>query len=272
MSDPGQSLPTTPVAPELNFDRLEPTVSIPNDATASNAEGIVCSACGSTMLDEYYSVGGRPICATCRAAVEASRAASRAPKAFGKAFAFGLGAALAGAVVYYAVIALLDLEIGIVAILIGWMVGRAIQKALPGGGSRRYQVLAALLTYFAVGCAYVPLVFKARSENAVTKQQDSTAVAAPQVTSASSPAAATKSGADDAAHGDGKSLLFGVGALLALAFSLPVVATFSSGGGIISALIIAIGMRQAWRMAGAHTVPITGPFRVGGPAVAAGAS
>src|SRR5262245_5136652 len=123
MTDPGQTPASLPAAPELQFDRLEPTSDASSDATASHVEGILCASCGAVVLDEYYSIGGKSICGNCRASVEATRATSRTPKAFGKAFAFGLGAALAGAAVYYAVIALLDLEIGIVAILIGWMVG-----------------------------------------------------------------------------------------------------------------------------------------------------
>lgn len=227
MTDPGHPQPAAPSVPELQFDHVESTVDTADGAAASTAEGIRCSACGSMMRDEYYSIGGKSICAACRASVETARATSRTPKAFAKAFGFGLGAALAGAAVYYAVIALLDLEIGIVAILIGWMVGRAIQKALPGGGLRRYQVLAAVLTYFAVGAAYLPLVM-------------------------------------------GDMRTSGIGALIFLAFSLPVMAIFSGGSGIISALIIGIGIRQAWRMSGAPALAVTGPFRLGHNTIVAG--
>ena len=274
MTDPGQSpSPAIPAAPELQFDRLEPTSDRTPDTAAPNTEGIVCSGCNSVMFDEYYSIGGKPICASCRASVETTRATSRTPKAFLKALAFALGAALAGAAVYYAVMEFLDLEIGIVAILIGWLVGRAIQKALPGGGLRRYQVLAAVLTYFAVGIAYMPLVMaEMKKDKATAKAQDSTAVVTTQATQAPASSAATKGGNDTANQKNVRSLLLGVGALIALAFALPVIAIFSGGAGILSALIIGIGMRQAWRMSGAPALAITGPFRVGGNTVAASAS
>ena len=58
------------------------------------------------MLDDYYSIGGKAIRADGRTLVKATRATLCRPKAFAKAFGFGLGAALAGAVVYYAGIAL----------------------------------------------------------------------------------------------------------------------------------------------------------------------
>jgi len=278
MTDPGQSpSPAIPAAPELQFDRLEPTSDRTPDTAAPNTEGIVCSGCNSVMFDEYYSIGGKPICASCRASVETTRATSRTPKAFLKALAFALGAALAGAAVYYAVMEFLDLEIGIVAILIGWLVGRAIQKALPGGGLRRYQVLAAVLTYFAVGVAYMPFVFSEKEKDKATaKAQDSTAVVVQKETSAASStassSAATKSGDEPSSEKKGGSVLIGIGALIFLAFALPVVSIFSGGSGIISAFIIGIGMRQAWRMSGAPALAITGPFRVGGNAITAPAS
>lgn len=269
MTDPGHPQPDAPALPELQFDHVESTVGTADGAPASSVEGISCSTCGSTILDEYYSVGGKSICAACRTTVETTRATSRTPKAFARAFGFGLGAALAGAAVYYAVIALLDLEIGIVAILIGWMVGRAIQKALPGGGLRRYQVLAAVLTYFAVGTAYLPLVMgQARKDDGGTTQ-DSTAVVAQQDTATVSPPATATADVDPSGKTGSGSILFGIGALVFLAFSLPVMMIFSGGSGIISALIIGIGIRQAWQMSRAPALAITGPFRLGDNAIAA---
>jgi hypothetical protein len=272
MTEPGLPQSATPAAPELQFDRVEFTPDTSVGATASNPDGISCSSCGTVMLDEYYSIGDKPICASCRTSVETTRATSRTPKAFARALGFGLGAALAGAGVYYAVIALLDLEIGIVAILIGWMVGRAIQKALPGGGSRRYQVLAAVLTYFAVGAAYLPLVLGETRKNDTANRQDSTAVVAQQESPAASPPAEPTVGVDESGQRESGSILVGLGALIFLAFSLPVMAIFSGGSGIITALIIAIGIHQAWQMSGAPALAITGPFRLGDDAIAAGTS
>ena len=78
---------------------------------------------------------------------------------FAKATIFGLVAAILGAALYYAVIAITNFEIGIVAIAIGYMVGFAVRKG-AGGGGRRFQVIAVLLTYWAVGLAYMPLVLR----------------------------------------------------------------------------------------------------------------
>ena len=59
--------------------------------------------------------------------------------------------------------------------------------------------------------------------------------------------------------------------LAALIAALPVLSVFGSfPSGLISAFIIFIGMRQAWKMTGAPRFLILGPYRVG--AVSAPAS
>jgi hypothetical protein len=274
MTDPGLPQPVMPAVPALQFDRVESTADTADGTSASDTAGIACGGCGSTMLDEYYSIGGKSICAKCRASVEATRATSRTPKAFLKALGFGFGAALAGAAVYFGVVALLDAEFSIVTIFIGWMVGRAIQKALPGGGMRRYQLLAAVLTYFAIGAAYTALGVQAMIKESADKKQDSTVVVAQQGTSATASVAATKADAKEQPTQKKRgSALLAIGALIAFAFSLPVMTVFGSGtGGVLSALIIAIGIYQAWRMSGAPTLAITGPFRVGANAAATAGS
>src|SRR5207237_1674878 len=74
---------------------------------------------------------------------------------------FGLGAGIVGAAIYYAVIALANLEIGIVAILIGYMVGYAVRRGAGGRGGRRFQALAVALTYLSIALAYAPVAVQA---------------------------------------------------------------------------------------------------------------
>ena len=70
----------------------------------------------------------------------------------------------------------------------------------------------------------------------------------------------------------GSQALKAIGALALLVFALPVLSVFGSlPFGLISALIIFIGMRQAWQMTAAPQLEISGPYRVGtGPASASG--
>src|SRR5262249_7464343 len=105
---------------ELQFDRVVPQTGAP---AAPAAPAGVCSSCGQTVATEYYDINGRTFCGRCRDAVEAYAETPRGAAPLVAASLFGLGAAVAGAIIYYAVLALLHLEIGIVAILIGYMVG-----------------------------------------------------------------------------------------------------------------------------------------------------
>src|SRR5262249_20481164 len=143
---------------ELQFDRLTggPTSSDPNGA----APAVVCAACGTAIKTEYYHINGNQVCASCRQTVEARVATPRGARPLVKAGLFGLGGAIAGAIIYYAVIAITDFEIGIVAILIGYLVGYMVRKGAAGRGGRRFQILAVVLTYWAVGLAYTPPFFK----------------------------------------------------------------------------------------------------------------
>src|SRR5215211_2840256 len=144
---------------DLQFDRVA-SPDAPDAAAAPELPAVVCASCRTPLTTEYYDVNGTPFCAECRAGLERHVAGARGGRLLGKAALFGLGAAVAGAIVYYAVVAITDFEIGIVAILIGYMVGYAVRKATAGRGGRRFQVLAASLTYLAVGLAYFGLAMK----------------------------------------------------------------------------------------------------------------
>jgi hypothetical protein len=211
---------------------------------------------------EYYQINGHVACASCRSRAEAAMETPRDITPLLIAGVFGLGAGLVGAVIYYAVLALLNLEIGIVAILIGYMVGYAIRKGARGRGGRRFQVLAVCLTYASIAFAYTPIVIKAAiDERAAAK----TAVS----TSATTPEAATPTAADDR-PANGQSMIVAVGASLLFVFALPVLIVFGSlPSGLISGAIIFFGMSQAWRMTGAPHLQILGPYRVGAAATTA---
>jgi len=288
---------------ELQFDRV---VSDAPPADQPSQRPIVsCAGCSTPIQTEYYHVNGRTTCERCRDAVAAQLTVPRGWGPFTRAAALGIGAAIAGAIVYYAVIAITDFEIGIVAILIGYMVGYAVRKGTGGRGGRRFQVLAAVLTYWAVGLAYTPIAFKGASDGdaekpaavAADSARDSaspsvaasitdsatapntapatnpTTAPAPAVTRASSgdSAASPAVGGEEEKAGGGPMLL-GLGALFVFVFALPVMIIAGSlPSGLISAFIIFIGIHQAWRMTAAPPLKVSGPYRVGAqPSVAAG--
>src|SRR6185503_7327798 len=144
-----------------------------------------CTTCGSSFQAEYYSVNGHAVCDACRQAIEAATETPTEAGPFILAALFGLGAGVVGAAVYYAVIALANLEIGIVAILIGYMVGYAVRKGAGRRGGRRFQVLAVALTYLSVGLAYTPIAVS----QALATDRNSPKVSTPE--NSSEPTAAT---------------------------------------------------------------------------------
>lgn len=200
---------TSPAAASLQFDRAVSTAG-------ADSDGARCGACGRAIRMAYYTVGDKAYCPSCKAAVDEKFSAANETARFTKSIVYGCGSALAGAAIYFAVMVFLHLEIGLIAILIGYMVAKAIRKAAIAGG-QKYQILAVALTYAAVGLAYC------------------------------------------AALGS-----FG-------GFVYPVT-NIASGGGILSAIIIAFGLRQAWRMTRGISVTFVGPLRVAQPATASSAA
>jgi hypothetical protein len=183
-----------------------------------------CAVCKKPVGEAYYTAGKAIVCGTCKTQIEtAPRPPATAPLIL-RSVIFGLGGALVGAAVYYGVSALTGLEIGIVAIAVGFIVGRAVQLGARGRRGRAFQITAVALTYFGIALSYAPYALK--GVQSVT----------PAV----------------------------IGGVLIL----PFVMTFASGaGGILTAIIIAVGLRQAWYMNRDPGKPVFhGPFRVGATA------
>ena len=261
-------------AEDLQFDRaIDPDSAAPTGSP-------VCAKCNADIRMYYYDVNGETICSSCKQTVEQAHGGGAGKSGGGmmKATLFGLGAAIAGAIIYYAVMEYMDLEIGYVAVLIGFMVGYAIRSAASGRGGRRFQILAAGLTYFAVALAYTPFSIRglteASHEEVTADSAGTTGTAA--VASADADAATTeRSAALDDAVGDTSAaagaeslgaggIALGIGGGLLLILLLPVIVIIGSmPSGLISALIIGIGMHTAWSMTRAAQVSITGPFKVG---------
>jgi hypothetical protein len=240
---------------ELQFDRVV-TESTP-DATARELT-VVCTACHAAIPTEYFQINGKVFCGRCRRIVESVAETPGGIGPLATAGLFGLAAGIAGAAIYYGVIAIAHLEIGIVAILIGYMVGYAVRRGARARGGLRFQILAVALTYVSVAFAYTPLVFQqARAgRNAQNERASTMTDRRPDETSSGG-----------SRQPNGRSSPFGwvlLAGFIALLPVLMIVSSFPSG--LISAFIIFIGMRQAWRMTGAPSLEILGPYRVGAEA------
>lgn len=210
-----------PHSGDLSFDRAIPL------APVGEEPGVVCVSCRRALTESYHTAGGEPVCDICRTSLEAATRGVTETGVIVKATLLGLGAMFAGAFVYWAVMRFAHLEIGLVAILNGWMVGKAMRKGADGRGGRWLQVVGALLVYASVALAYLPFAL--------------------QQSTADYPG------------------LVGAITLAVFTIALPVVAIMGSlPGGLLSALIIGFGMLQAWQLTGTPRIAFQGPFRVGG--------
>ena len=239
---------------ELQFDRVIAGSSV---SPASSTLAVGCSSCHASIETEYYHINGNIYCSRCRTAIESAAETPQGFAPFATAGLFGLGAGIVGAAIYFAVMAIAHLEIGIVAILIGYMVGYAIRKGTRGRGGLRFQILAAALTYLSVALAYSPIAMSVIARSA---QQGQASRATGTNGALTTPAASRASTAKPTSG----MIFVAITLLLAFSAAFPVlVAVASFPTGLITLFIIFIGMRQAWRMTRAPWLDILGPYRVG---------
>jgi hypothetical protein len=246
---------------DLQFESVVPRADGAATATA-------CVVCHTPFDAEYFDVNGQQICRACSEKVAYHASTPREMSTLLRAGLAGGVAAVLGAVLYFAVLAISGFEVGLVAIAIGYMVGYGIRIGTRGRGGRRFQVLALLLTYWAIGLAYSSLALKEMVSN---RTEGTSASVSGSPSAGSTPPAAPDTKAPAAVSDEnnegpmtGGEVLLGVLQLLAFTVVLPVVVIAGSmPGSLISGAIIVFGMMQAWKMTGAGTVTVTGPYRIG---------
>ena len=229
---------TEPPAPGLQFDKAE--------FASNEAAATACAACGTPIAGEYYDVNGQTVCPACKTEVE--RTLGRRPGAVGflKALGGGVVGGALGALVYYAVRAISGYEIGIIAIGVGWLVGKGVSWGSGWRGGWLYQALAMVLTYVAIVSTYLPEVLEA-----IRQTPDD-----PHLLDQGLP---------------------GLIAFTVLMLALPFLAGVQN---VIGIIIIGIGLYEAWKINKRVSLAITGPFHAAfrpaappvPPAAAAGAA
>jgi hypothetical protein len=208
--------PAAPATGALQFDTAEPSAA---------ASGRSCTACKRPIEAEYHMANMHVVCTPCRGALEAEPQGSRTGR-LGRALLFGAGAAVAGSVVYLVVLAATGYEIGLISILVGWMVGRAVSTGSANRGGWLYQLMAIGFTYLAICTSYVPQVADALRQS-----------------------------------GDAGEL--SAAALYIVSFIVSLgVPVLSIGESPIGALIVAFGLYQAWRENKRPEITISGPYTV----------
>ena len=232
--------------PSLQFDRPEYQPGV--------AGGVTCTACKQPVVQSYYLANDRVLCATCRDRIGQGADGSGGGRMF-KAFFAGLGVALLGGVVWYAVAHWLNMEIGLLSIAIGYCVGMTVRKASGHRGGRAYQFLAVFLTYFGIVSAYIPYVVT-ELRDLGGKQESS---AQPATSSSADPKAPAKADDGNKTELSAGGLLMAAAVIIVLAALRPFLAGFQN---ILGILIIGFGLWQAWQINRRVPIAITGPFSV----------
>jgi len=84
--------------------------------------------------------------------------------AFSRSLLFGVGAAALGLALYAAFMIITGISLGYATLAVGWMIGTAMVKGSNGITGRRYQIVAAILTYLASTLARIPIWIHYRPE------------------------------------------------------------------------------------------------------------
>jgi len=254
-----------------------PSNPMPQFATAEYAaSGDACKSCKQPIAGAYYRINGVMACERCTNQLQ-----SQIPKdnhaVFVRALLFGVGAAILGLILYAAFGIITGIEIGYVSLAVGWLIGKAMRKGSNGVGGRRYQIVAAGLTYAAVSMAAVPIYISQVSKENASKP--------PHVQHAPSNAPsnnmdAINSGSapvtpDNPSASDGKpkmNFFAALGALALLGLASPFLELQNPIGGAIGLVILFVGIRFAWQQTGAPKLDIVGPFQSRAPTIPASSS
>jgi hypothetical protein len=234
---------------ELQFQHAEPVA----EATSAEGSGPACVACKQPVGDTYYHAQGQVVCALCAGRIQAGQQAAPAVSLM-RAVLYGGAAALGGCALYALVAIVLHAEIGLIAILVGWMVGKAIRHASYGRGGRPQQILAVVLTYFAITTSYIPVILYHAARNPRVEQRQQA-----QTKDAPVPSDAP---AEARPH-----MSFGTAALflLILAAAAPFLSLTSGVSAWISLFILFIGLQYAWKLTGRREILLMGPYQAEAP-------
>jgi hypothetical protein len=188
-----------------------------------------CTRCRQVLMDHFYLLNGQPLCELCAdAAVMAP--AEGGDAAFLQAMIFGLGGAIVGSALYAVVGIATGWTIGYVALVVGWLVGKVMKMGSAGRGGRRYQIVAAALTYCSVSCgSLIVILYSVRGRQIVI----------------------------------GERFVIRVAEYILLSPFLELRAGLS---GIIGLFILFIGISAAWAATAGSEYRITGPHHVTGAA------
>ena len=192
-------------------------------APLATPAAFTCLACKQPIADQYWLIGTQMVCPRCRAAIEA-RPQTPWAQSIGQAAVFGLGAAIAGAALWAIILFGLNMQLGIAAVAVGWLVGTAVRKGSGTRSGTPFQVLAVALTVVSLVESMLPIIVRDDQFASLPLLGQAFAVIA------------------------GPVFVYG---------------SFVKNDPL-SLLFAGIALYQAWRLNAARTIPFNGPHRVAG--------
>ena len=201
---------------DLQFERAE---------FGGGPAGTTCTGCHQPIAGDYFDVNGQPFCPACKASLLQAHGAEPGGPAFFRAFVAGTGAGAVGSALYYVVAAISGYQLSIIAIAVGFLVGKAVRWGTGGRGGLTFQLLAVALTYVAIAFSDLPFILASAPEGRVI-------------------------GVDD------------VVPLTTYLIGQPI---RQAGEQPIGVVIMAIGLWEAWKMNTPVRLAITGPFHAAPP-------
>jgi hypothetical protein len=205
----------------------------------SGSPSLSCAFCKRDVFGTYYEFNGQTACEECRFKVESSRAEGSQLRRAARAILGGAVGGIVGAGIYYAVLVVTGYEIGLVAIVVGLLVGFGVRWGSGGVGGRGYQVLAVAITYVAIVSTYVPFfVEEARKQIEAAE----TAPVEPEV------------------EATARTFFVALAAVTLFVLASPFLAGLQN---VIGILIIGFALYEAWRVNAYTPLQIEGPFQIG---------
>ncbi len=226
-----------------------------------------CQFCHQPIAGDYYRINQAIACGDCAAKMR-GMLATDSHAAYIRALVYGVGAAIAGMILYAVFEIATGLIIGYVSLAVGWMVGKAMMKGSNGVGGRRYQVTAVLLTYAAVSMAAVPVWIHYADEHRQVQQGESRRQHNQQQLEEEQRQQEAESGrrsSQPVPQPTAPRMSFGTRLERAVVLGLasPFLELWGHGPSIswlIGLVILAVGMRIAARLTAGRPAEIYGPF------------
>jgi hypothetical protein len=233
-----------------------------------------CALCRGGIEGTYFHLNGQVICPACAAIARSGQQRPNHTWVL-RGLLYGSGMAILCSIGYAIFTMATNMEMALISIAIGYLVGRAVRAGSHGLGGRRCQILAVMLTYFAIIMGYLPPAIKgmreatrlaaAKRASVKASQPNATAAAAQ---SDSAPVMPHRARIAPPVRWLLAAALVAFGFLL-VAVTAPLAVLASGFGGIVSVLILFLGLQRAWKETARDSRVLMGPYEVeGAPTIA----